>query len=373
MLVLEFIKNILLTSISLLNGASGWLVFSYIIAGLLHDVISPVRFQKALGNKKISSIFKVTLSSICLPICSCGTIPLGISLYYSGAYVGPTLAFMASTPVLNPIALILSFGLLGKELTFINIIAGFLLPFIIGIIGNKLGGNEVRKPNLEEEIATISLEEADKLSLLDKFKSGLKWVSEDLAITLSKYVVLGMLFGGFILTAFPDSFIKQYLGNPSMLSLWNVALLGTFMYVCAVGHIPFIAALIASGASPGAAITFLMAGAATNIPELLSIYKMIGKRTAIIYGGVVTVFALIVGYLTNLWLMPDFEPAINYNRIDKSIEGANALLISIPEPLKYICSIIVFIFFLKGLLPKIAALFGGYKSTRGDHDDHKCC
>ncbi|MCS4465357.1 permease [Clostridium botulinum] len=39
-----------------------------------------------------------------LPICSCGVIPLGLSLYYSGAYLGPTLAFIASTPIINPIA-----------------------------------------------------------------------------------------------------------------------------------------------------------------------------------------------------------------------------------------------------------------------------
>ncbi|MBU5436535.1 permease [Tissierella sp. MSJ-40] len=365
LLLLDFLKNILLSSINLLNGTSGWLVFSYIIAGLLHDVISPVRFHKSLGNTKLSSILKVTLSGMCLPICSCGTIPLGISLYYSGAYVGPTLAFMASTPALNPIALILSYGLLGKELTMINIAAGFLLPFIIGIIGNKLGGNEIRKPDLEEEIAAISLEPIEKITLLEKFKSGMQWVVEDLAIVLSKYVVLGMLFGGFILTAFPDSFIQKYLGNPSMLSLWNVAVLGALMYVCAVGHIPFIAALIASGASPGAAITFLMAGAATNFPELLSIYKMIGKKTAIIYGTVISVFALTVGYLTNLWLMPRFEPAINYNRIDSTIENANKLLFTLPEPLKYVCSFIVFLFFLKGMYPKVKDLFGNFaKQTR---------
>ncbi|MDO7204721.1 permease [Paraclostridium bifermentans] len=50
------------------------------------------------------------------------------------------------------------------------------------------------------------------------------------------------------------------------------------MYVCAVGHIPFIAALVASGASPGIAITFLIAGAATNLPELISMYKVIGRE-----------------------------------------------------------------------------------------------
>ncbi|MFR6349905.1 MAG: permease [Enterocloster aldenensis] len=45
-----------------------------------------------------------------IPICSCGTIPLGISLYYSGAYLGPTLAFMTSSPMINPIAVILCWG-----------------------------------------------------------------------------------------------------------------------------------------------------------------------------------------------------------------------------------------------------------------------
>ena len=41
-----------------------------------------------------------------IPICSCGTIPLGISMYYSGAYLGPTLAFMTSTPMINPLAIV---------------------------------------------------------------------------------------------------------------------------------------------------------------------------------------------------------------------------------------------------------------------------
>ena len=360
-MLIKFIKEIIETSIGLLNGSSGWLVFSLIVAGILHDIISPRRFQKHLGNKKISSILKATFSGMCLPVCSCGTIPIGISLYYSGAYVGPTLAFLGSSPVLNPMAIILYWGLLGPELTIINIIAGFCLPFIIGIIGNKLGGNEVSKPNLEEEIASIEFEEMEKRSLLEKVKSGMHWMLNDLAVTLSKYVVLGMIFGGFILTVFPDSFIQEYLGNPSMLSLWNVAILAALMYVCAVGHIPFIAALIASGASPGAAITFLMAGAATNIPELLSIYKMIGKRTAIIYAGVISIFSFTVGYITNKILMPGFVPAISIAKIDGSIESTNRLLFTAPDWLTYICSFIIFIFFLRAICPSILSFFTNIK------------
>lgn len=45
-------KKIVLTSINLLNGASTWLIFSFILAGLLHNILAPDKFQKMLGNKK---------------------------------------------------------------------------------------------------------------------------------------------------------------------------------------------------------------------------------------------------------------------------------------------------------------------------------
>ena len=58
--------------------------------------------------------------------------------------------------------------------------------------------------------------------------------------------------------------------------------------------------------------------------------------------------------------MPGFEPAINYNRIDSTIETANKLLFTIPEPLKYLCSLIVFIFFLKAMYPKVIGFFSKF-------------
>lgn len=356
MVLFDFIKALILSALSMLNGASVWLIFSFLLAGVLHDVLSPQKFHKTLGNTKIISLIKVTISGMFLPICSCGTIPLGLSLYYSGAYLGPVLAFITATPIINPMAVILSYGLLGKEITIIYLIVGFTLPILIGYIANKFGGDELKMPGIEEQVnAGINLE--NNLSIKEKIKSGLNWAINDLALVVSKYVIMGMLLGGFIMTSFPDSFIQKYLGNPSMLSLGSITILATVMYVCAVGHIPFIAALIASGSAPGIAITFLMAGAATNFPELISIYKVIGKRAAFMYAVIVSSTSIFVGFITNKILMPSFKPVINFNAIDKSIESANKLMFIAPDPVKYICSFIIFIFFLRSTLPRIKESF----------------
>ena len=351
----SFIFSIIQSAWSMLNSSSSWMVFSFAVAGVLHEFLKPEKIQKtAIGSKRISGVFWTTLSGMFIPICSCGTIPLGISMYYSGAYLGPTLAFMTSTPMINPLAVILAWGLLGKEITIIYIITGFVAPMIIGIVANHFAGNELhiglRNKNNEEAEGTISLEtdeeeepamiqlEFEEPSVWEKLKSGLRWSFTELSVTISKYTVSGMLIAGFLFTVVPQSFVQDYLGNPGMISLLGITVVAALMYVCAVGHIPFIAALVASGAAPGVAITFLMAGAGTNIPELLTISKTIGKRAMFMYFSMVVVISNLVGYLTNHLLMPGFNPVLDFDRTSHTIQQANKLIIALPDWGEWICS-----------------------------------
>lgn len=356
-----FIKSIIVSAWSMLNSSSGWMIFSFFVAGVLHEFLKPEKIQKtAIGSSRVSGVFWTTLSGMFIPICSCGTIPLGISMYYSGVYLGPTLAFMTSTPMINPLAVILSWGLLGKQITIIYIITGFVAPMIIGVVANRFAGDELhiglkdqkkaaksgkaypeeKEADGDEGQAMVQLE-FEEPSFLEKVKSGLRWSLTDLSVTVSKYTVSGMLVAGFLFTVVPQSFVQDYLGDPGMISLLGITVVAALMYVCAVGHIPFIAALVASGAAPGVAITFLMAGAGTNIPELLTISKTIGKRAMLLYFVMVVTISNIVGYLTNRLLMPGFEPVLDFDQTTNTIAKANTLIIALPEWGKWICSSIL--------------------------------
>lgn len=321
------------------------MIFSFIVAGVLHEFLKPEKVQKtAIGSSRVRGVFWTTISGMFIPICSCGTIPLGISMYYSGAYLGPTLAFMTSTPMINPIALLLAFGLLGKEVAIIYLITGFVAPMIIGIVANRFAKEELHigmKRQKEEASLQIDTDEEDgsepmiqlefeEPGFWEKIKSGLRWSLTELSVTISKYTVTGMLIAGVLFNIVPQSFIQDYLGNPGFVSLFGITVVAALMYVCAVGHIPFIAALVASGAAPGVAITFLMAGAGTNIPELLTISKTIGKRAMLMYLGMVVVISNIVGYITNRLLMPGFTPVLNYDQTQHTISYANKMIVVMP-------------------------------------------
>lgn len=353
----DLLYRTLEASISLLNGASAWLVFSFVLAGLLHHILKPEKLQQMLGDKSLISLIKATLSGMLLPICSCGVIPLGLGLYYSGAYLGPTLAFMSATPIINPAAVLLAYGLLGPQIATIYLIAGFTVPIVLGMIGNYLGGSELFVPGSGNMGINVFEESSQqKPSLSQQLWSGLQWGFKDLGTVVSKYVLLGMLLAGFITAAVPPSFFQHYLGNPGIISIGGIALLGAVMYVCAVGHIPFIAALVASGASPGVAITFLMTGAATNLPELISIYKLIGKRTMFIYSIGTVVFSVLIGYFANM-LLKDFTPYIDFERNQQFIGVANKIIMATPEYLSIACSLLILLLGVYAIWPSLKPLF----------------
>ncbi|OPX90864.1 MAG: putative permease [Pelotomaculum sp. PtaB.Bin104] len=354
--MLDLLQKVILAAFDILNGASVWLVISFILAGLMHNLVTTERLHRMLGNKKVSSLVKSTVSGMLLPICSCGVIPLGVGLYYSGAYLGPTLAFMTATPIINPAALLLAYVFLGPQIATIYLVTGFAVPMLIGLAGNALGGRELHAPGLEEPVELAGLESGHEPSLVQKLVCGLQWGFSDMGVPVSKYVCIGMLLAGLIITLVPASLIQMYLGSPGVISLAGIAVLGAIMYVCAVGHIPFIAALVASGAAPGLAITFLMTGAATNLPELISMYRMIGRRTVVIYAGVLILSSFLVGYLTNLYLLPCFVPFFDLTGTRNTVSLANSLIFSAPEPLRYLCSVMIISLGLYSLWPGVKKL-----------------
>ena len=348
----SFVVSVLQFAVNMINGASVWMIFSFIVVGIVHEIFDAVKMRNSpVCSNRISGVLYSTVSGLLIPICSCGSVPLSIGLYYSGAYLGPTLAFLTSSPMINPISLILAYGLLGKEIATIYLITGFLAPIIIGTTANRFAGPELHRPESGETEDAVQVM-IEKPTLLKRLKNGFQWSFGELAIMVSKYTVTGMLLASLLLSIVPQVFIQRYLGNPGFVSIFGILIIAVLMYVCAVGHMPFIAAIVASGAAPGVAITFLMAGAATNFSELITINRTIGKRSMLMYVSMVVIISIFVGYLTNQ-ILPNFKPALNYDVASQSITTANRLLFSAPLWLKYICSAAMVCFAVIALVKSI--------------------
>ena len=321
----------------MLKTSGPWLIISFTACGLIHGVLRPESLQRSLGNKKFSSIVKVTISGMFLPVCSCGVLPLSIGLYRSGAYLGPTLAFLVAAPIINPAAIILSYALLGPQISTIYLASGFLLPVIIGLTANRFGGKLTVSPHSPPLGITLTCEVQEPL--LHRLAGGLKWGFEDLAVQTCRFIIVGTGVAALLLAVIPATFIQNYLSNPQFLTLIGATLLGALMYVCAIAHIPFIAALVGIGTAPGIALAFLLSGVSTNLPKMISVWKLIGKRAVLIFAGIVVVYGIAVGFMMNLIFADSFLP--QFERSETGVALAGYLNLQFPDAVKTACAVVV--------------------------------
>ena len=353
---MQFLEDFLYNTWSLLKTISPWLSLSLLVAGVLRNVLKPDIWYKSLGNRKFSSLIKATISGALLPICNCGVVPLGMSLYYSGSYLGNVMAFMIATPVLNPAAMLICFSTLGPELTAMYVAAGLFAPIAAGMLANRFSGDEIIAPNVraarQRPFIALPAPKEERPPFLIQVLLGLKWGISNLGKEIAMHIVPGALMASFILTIVPASFINNYLSRPDMISILGVAALSAVMYVCATGHIPFVAALVSAGAAPGVAITYLLAGTATNIPELMSITKMIGKRAVTIFCGTLLFFAVFWGYFTNL-VLPDFVPIFDVSVNQGKLDIAAKMHFDFPDWLQAASAVLIIVLFLWSQLPRL--------------------
>ena len=113
-------------------------------------------------------------------------------------------------------------------------------------------------------------------------------------------MLIGVLLAGIVSYAVPETLVHDYMGG-GLSSMLVMLVVGIPLYICATASTPLAASLVAKGMSPGTAFVFLLAGPATNAATITMVTRFLGKRSAILYLGVISFCALGAGIILD-WL-----------------------------------------------------------------------
>lgn len=292
-MVLDWILDMSESFWGLTAEMAPFLLLGFLFAGLLHVGISQNFIKKYLGKNTLSSIFKAALFGVPLPLCSCGVIPTGISLYKNGAAKGPTVSFLISTPQTGVDSIMLTWSMLGLPFAIIRPVVALVTGVVGGLLTTKLDAEETK-----EIIETKPLE-SNKPN--KSFLSFLKYGFVEMPADIAKWLVIGLFLAALVDVMVPTDLFADVSANPFM-ELGFVLLLAVPLYVCATGSIPIAAVLLLKGLSPGAALVFLMAGPATNIATMTVIGKSMGRKTLVAYLSSIVLGAIVFGFMVNMLL-----------------------------------------------------------------------
>ncbi len=232
------------------------------------------------------------------PFCSCGVIPLIAALLSMGVPVAAVMAFWLASPLMDPSMFVLTVGTLGLQFAIFKTIATVGIGLLGGFgtlalmhsgwsshafketlregVGNGgCGGSRVRNPNPP---VWQFWQESERRH---KFWQG----ARKNAWFLGKWMALAFLLESLMLVYVPDGWIQAIAGDGSVLSIFVAALVGIPAYLNGYAALPLVDGLIRQGMSPGAGMTFLLAGGATSIPAMIAVFALARRPVFLAYLG----------------------------------------------------------------------------------------
>jgi len=291
----DFVKLIITDFRDTIAEMSPYLLFGFFVAGLLSVLVSQQLVEKHLGGGGLWPLLKASLFGVPLPLCSCGVIPVSMSLHKHGASKGSTIAFLLSTPQTGVDSIFVTLSLLGPVFAIFRPVAAL----ITGLVGGTLVDVFEQNPEAQKSPPEKCTDECCSGKKTGRIIKGLKYGFVTLPRDIGKAMLLGLVIAAFISALVPDGYFADKLGT-GIFAMVVMMLLGIPVYVCATASVPVAAALIMKGLTPGAALVFLMTGPATNAASFITIWKTLGRTTAIIYLSTVAGCALVGGILLDL-------------------------------------------------------------------------
>ena len=175
---------------------SPYLLFGFIVSGLLSVLLTVELVTKYLGKDNFQSIFKASLFGIPLPLCSCGVIPVFSYLRKHGASKAATTSFLISTPQTGVDSILVTYGLLGPIFAIFRPIVA-LFSGIIGGILVSVFDKERDLENIESECDEDCCDEKES-RIYRIFNYGFVKLPQDIATPLVIGIVSAALIYFFI-------------------------------------------------------------------------------------------------------------------------------------------------------------------------------
>ncbi|SEO89189.1 SO_0444 family Cu/Zn efflux transporter [Aquisalimonas asiatica] len=298
--------SILNSVLELALTAAPWLLIGLTLAALIKAWFPEHLLQRWLGGSGLGSITRGALIGTPLPLCSCGAIPVALTLHRNGASRGPTTAFLIGTPGVGADSLALTYALLGPFMLVARMLGAIGSAIVTGLLVTVTGTRQqIPEPSdisgccsgpghTHEATADVAANPAH----IDTLKAGFRYAFGDLLRDIRNWLVAGIVLAGVLMALVSPEMLSD-LGS-GLLPKILMAVVGLPLYICAAAATPIALGLLVAGLSPGTVLVFLLAAPITSLATLTVYRREMGTPAVLLYLGGVLVCAVAAGWLTDL-------------------------------------------------------------------------
>jgi uncharacterized membrane protein YraQ (UPF0718 family) len=297
------------------------------IAALVQTQGARIPARWLQGGGRFSQALRGALLGVPLPVCACGVLPVAHSLRQRGGAVALVVAFLLATPELGIDTFALTVRFLGWPFAYLRLIGALVVAVVTSLLlawGVSAGVRAAAPAPVAAQAARgAPFDAGDRRGLGAQVLGNF----DELLYHIGAWTLLGLIAAAYLQAALQEGAFGSI--SRSGLDIAIVSLLAVPSYVCASSATPLAAVLLAKGISPGAVLSGLLLGPATNVATLAWLRKAFGLRATLwgLFGLLASTWALAV--LANRFLVgtPSGSVAVAEGHAHGMFSYASAVLL----------------------------------------------
>jgi len=258
------------------------------------------------GKRRGLGYFLGALFGAVTPFCSCSSIPLFLGFTTARIPFGITMSFLTTSPLINEIAVVLLWGLLGWKFTVIYVVVGMLAGIICGFFMDSIKAGRWLQPFILEtlhnapahQIVTDS-GEIQKLTIRQRhiFAYG---ETAMIFKRVWKWVILGVGIGAALHGFVPQNWFAENFGANEWWTVPAAVFVSIPLYSNVTGIIPVMESLLLKGLPLGTTMAFCMGAVVASVPEFMMLRQIMTFKLQAAFIAYLWVMLNLVGWLFNI-------------------------------------------------------------------------
>lgn len=273
------------------------------VMGLLRANLNTQKVRDYLQNKqRIFGYFLGSLFGAITPFCSCSSVPLFIGFTTARIPVGITMSFLITSPILNQVAVVLMFGILGLNFTLIYIAIALICGIIGGFFFDAIKAQRFLQPFILKAMENTAIQQStrqhEKFTLLMRHNFA-KQETYEIVKRVYKWIFVGVAIGSIIHGFVPQDFFLKYANSNNFFAVPIAVFMGLPLYTNVTGILPIMESLLTKGLPVGTTLAFCLSSVAASIPEFVMLKQVMRYQMLICFYLFLFIIFIIIGYIFN--------------------------------------------------------------------------
>ncbi len=283
------------------------------VGAWIEEYVSERTIARFLTGRRPGTMFLASTIGAAIPLCTCGMVPLAVSLRRRGSDLKHTFAFLTAGASVSIPVLFLTWKVLGLKWALVRFATTIVLGLLVGyaavwalrrVAGRSAGlapggappgpvtATRAAPPPGPEDVMVEIRGRSRLASVIRRFRGQLweylPWVIVSLAVAAIVDVMV------------PRHWIHVLYGERTWAGSLLASLSGLPFYFCSGAELPLVRELLLKGMGPGPAAAMLLSVPIVNILTFGVVSRWLGARGALAYLGLCIVASALIGNLVGM-------------------------------------------------------------------------